>query len=40
MMTVRVYLARSAYDGFGYGNKDGGFNVIAPNGFEKIKSDK
>jgi hypothetical protein len=33
---VRVYLARDAYDGFGDGGKDGGLNVIGPNGFEII----
>jgi hypothetical protein len=32
---VRVYLARNAYDGFSFDNKDGGFNVIGANGFEK-----
>jgi hypothetical protein len=37
--TVRVYLARNAYDGFSSGNKDGGFNVIGANGFEKLKAD-
>ena len=36
--TVRVYLARNAYDGFTGKNMDGGFNVIGANGFEKIKS--
>jgi hypothetical protein len=34
--SLRVYLARNAYDGFG-DNKDGGFNVIGANGFEKLK---
>jgi hypothetical protein len=34
---LRVYLARNAYDGFGFDNKDGGFNVIGANGFEKLK---
>lgn len=34
---VRIYLARNAYDGFGTGNKDGGFNVIGANGFEPVK---
>ena len=40
--TVRVYLARNAYDGFTTENKDGGFNVIGANGFEAVKpaSDK
>ena len=33
--TLRVYLARNAYDGFGE-NRDGGFNVIGANGFEKL----
>jgi hypothetical protein len=35
--TVRVYLARNAYDGFDPNNKDGGFNVIGANGFESLK---
>ena len=34
--TIRVYLAKNAYDGFGNTN-DGGFNVIGGNGFEKVK---
>jgi hypothetical protein len=34
--SLRVYLARNAYDGFS-DNKDGGFNVIGANGFEKLK---
>jgi hypothetical protein len=34
--TLRIYLARNAYDGFGK-TKDGGFNVIGANGFEKIE---
>jgi hypothetical protein len=33
--TVRVYLARNAYDGFSNDNNDGGFNVIGANGFQK-----
>ncbi len=33
---VRIYLARNAYDGFSFENKDGGFNVIGANGFEKL----
>ncbi len=37
---VRVFLARNAYDGFGQGNKDGGYNVIGPNGFEILKGKK
>jgi hypothetical protein len=36
--TVRVYLARNAYDGFTFDNKDGGFNVIGANGFEAVKT--
>lgn len=35
--SMRVYLARNAYDGFNLNNKDGGFNVIGANGFEKLK---
>jgi hypothetical protein len=35
--SLRVYLARNAYDGFQSENKDGGFNVIGANGFEKLK---
>lgn len=35
--TVRVYLARNAYDGFTEDNNDGGFNVIGGNGFEKLE---
>ncbi len=35
---VRVYLARNSYDGFGFENKDGGFNVIGTNGFERLPS--
>lgn len=37
--TLRVYLARNAYDGFTRDNKDGGFNVIGANGFEKLKKE-
>lgn len=37
--SIRVYLARNAYDGFDPDNKDGGFNVIGANGFEKLKPD-
>jgi hypothetical protein len=36
--SVRVYLARNAYDGFSTDNKDGGFNVIGANGFEPVNS--
>jgi hypothetical protein len=36
--TLRVYLARNAYDGFTSANNDGGFNVIGANGFEKLKA--
>ena len=35
--TIRAYLARNACDGFGE-TKDGGFNVIGANGFEKVKA--
>src|SRR5262245_7101326 len=35
--TIRVYMARNAYDGFGNTN-DGGFNVIGANGFEPVKA--
>jgi len=34
--TYRIYLARNAYDGFGE-TRDGGFNVLGANGFEKLK---
>ena len=34
---VRVYVARNAYDGFSFENKDGGFNVIGCDGFEILK---
>ncbi|MHC5019445.1 MAG: hypothetical protein ACYTGX_04925 [Planctomycetota bacterium] len=36
--TLRIYLARNAYDGFDVkkDNSDGGFNVIGANGFEKL----
>ena len=33
--TLRIYLARNAYNGFGSTN-DGGFDVIGANGFEKL----
>lgn len=36
--SIRVYLSRNAYDGFSHDNKDGGFNVIGANGFEKLKA--
>ncbi|KAF0244489.1 MAG: hypothetical protein FD180_2450 [Planctomycetota bacterium] len=38
--TLRIYLARNAYDGFSDENKDGGFNVIGANGFEAIAEKK
>ena len=38
--TLRIYLARNAYDGFSDGNKDGGYNVIGANGFEAIVEKK
>ncbi len=34
--TLRIYLARDAYDGFTRSNDDGGFNVIGANGFEAL----
>lgn len=34
--TLRIYLARNAYDGFSTKNDDGGFNVIGANGFERV----
>jgi hypothetical protein len=34
---IRAYLARNAYDGFSLDIKDGGFNVIGANGFEKLR---
>jgi hypothetical protein len=34
--TLRIYLARNAYDGFATENHDGGFNVIGANGFEPL----
>ncbi len=34
--TLRIYLARNAYDGFKEKNDDGGFNVIGANGFERV----
>jgi hypothetical protein len=37
--TLRVYLARNAYDGFGQ-TRDGGFNVIGANGFEKLRQER
>ncbi len=33
---LRIYLAKNAYDGFTHENKDGGYNVIGANGFEKL----
>ncbi len=37
---VRVYVAKNAYDGFSFDNKDGGFNVIGCDGFEVLKKAK
>ncbi len=37
--TLRIYLARNAYDGFYTDNDDGGFNVIGANGFERLKAE-
>lgn len=34
--TLRIYLARNAYDGFTDKNHDGGYNVIGANGFEAL----
>jgi hypothetical protein len=34
--SLRIYMSRNAYDGFGTTN-DGGFNVIGANGFERLK---
>jgi hypothetical protein len=34
--SLRIYMARDAYDGFGTTN-DGGFNVIGANGFERLR---
>jgi len=34
--SLRIYLARNAYDGFGK-TADGGFNVIGANGFERME---
>jgi hypothetical protein len=36
--SLRVYLARNAYDGFSSKNQDGGFNVIGANGFQRLKA--
>lgn len=36
--TLRIYLARNAYDGFYKENDDSGFNVIGANGFERLKA--
>jgi len=33
--TLRIYLAQNSYDGFATDNKDGGFNVIGANGFDR-----
>jgi len=38
--TLRIYLAKNAYDGFRKDNNDGGFNVIGANGFEKFPAKK
>ena len=39
---VRAFVARNAYDGWHQAkdNQDGGFNVIPPNGFEKLPAKK
>jgi hypothetical protein len=36
--TLRIYLAKNAYDGFGDDNDDGGLNVIGANGFERLEA--
>jgi hypothetical protein len=36
--THRIYMAKNAYDGFGT-TKDGGFNVIGANGFERLTAE-
>jgi hypothetical protein len=33
---LRIYLARNSYHGFSRQNHDRGFNVIGPNGFQKL----
>jgi hypothetical protein len=35
--TMRFYTSKNAYDGFGT-TKDGGYNVLGANGFEKVKT--
>lgn len=35
--SLRIYLARNAYDGFGTSNEDGGLNVLGPNGFAPLE---
>jgi hypothetical protein len=37
--TLRVYLARNAYDGAGY-TQDGGFNVLFADGFEGLGQER
>lgn len=37
--TVRVYLARAAYDGITSDNKDGGLNVVFGDGFQILKGE-
>jgi len=34
--TMRIYLARNAYDGFYPNNNDGAYHVIGANGFQKL----
>ncbi len=36
---LRIHLLRNTPDGFGP-NTDGGYNVVGPNGFERIKKEK
>jgi hypothetical protein len=35
---THVVLARNAYGGFGFDNKDGGLNVIGANGFREVEA--
>lgn len=37
---ARVYLARNAHDGYTTDNRDGGYNVLVPNGFAKLEKNK
>lgn len=35
--SFRFFLARNAHDGYSDQNKDGGLNVLGPNGMEKVE---